>query len=46
MKRKPKYICQLASSGERAVRDEILLVLRGAARERLDRQTAWKTFRT
>jgi hypothetical protein len=46
VKRRPKYICHSTSSGDRAVRDEILHVLRGVARERLDRHTAWGRFRT
>jgi hypothetical protein len=38
---KPKSICDSASSGEQAVRYEILHMFRGAARERLERHTAW-----
>jgi hypothetical protein len=41
VERKPKSLCDSASSGERAVRYEILHVLREAARERLERHTAW-----
>ena len=46
VKRRPKYICHSTSSGDRAVCCDVLHVLRGAARERLDRQTAWGMFRT
>ena len=47
VERKPKSICDSASSGNREARiRDPALILRGAARERLDRHTAWGKRRT
>jgi hypothetical protein len=46
VKRRPKYICHSTSSGDRAVCCDVLHVLRGAARDRLDCHTAWGKLRT
>jgi hypothetical protein len=46
VKRRLKYICHSTSSGDRAVCCDVLHVVRGAARERLDRHTVWGKLRT